>query len=449
LNCVWFFDCDARRIFGGYFYLAAVCPILRQMKVVRSLYFQVVVGMLLGIAVGVWWPDVAAQLKPLSDVFIKLVKMLVAPIIFITVVAGIAGVKDKAALGRVGLKTLLYFEVVSTLALVIGLVVVNVLQPGAGMNANLSTLDTSAIAQYTQKAKHESVVQFLLNIVPNTFFEAFANGEILQVLLVAILFGLALSRIDAVSDRITSGMETVLQAFLKMVGIVMRLAPLAAFGAMGFTIGKFGPQSLAKVGQLIACLYITCAAFVFVVLGLIAAAHRISIFKLLHYIRDEILIVLGTSSSESVLPRMMEKMQALGCSRSVVGIVLPTGYSFNLDGTSIYLTLAALFIAQALNIHMPLSAQIGLLAVFLLTSKGAAAITGGGFVTLAATLQTTGSIPVEGLVLVVGIDRIMSEARAITNLIGNAVAMLVIAKWEQQLDLAQAQPLVGLGTRTA
>lgn len=405
------------------------------MKLLRSLYVQVLISMALGIAVGVGWPEVAAQLKPLSDVFIKLVKMLVAPIIFITVVAGIAGVKDKATLGRVGLKTLLYFEVVSTLALIVGLVVVNLVQPGVGMHINPKELDTSAIAQYTQTAKQESVVEFLLNIIPNTFFEAFAQGEILQVLLVAILFGLALSRIGSVGDRVVSGLEVVLQAFMKMVGIVMQLAPLAAFGAMGFTIGKFGLHSLGRMGMLIACLYITCAVFIFVILGTIAAVHGINIFKLLFRLRDEILIVLGTSSSESVLPRMMEKMQTLGCSRSIVGIVLPTGYSFNLDGTSIYLTLAALFIAQAMDKHLPLSAQLGLLAVFLLTSKGAATITGGGFVTLAATLQTTGSIPIEGLVLIVGIDRIMSEARAITNLIGNAVAMLVIAKWEGEFAL--------------
>jgi aerobic C4-dicarboxylate transport protein len=342
-------------------------------------------------------------------------------------------------LGRIGAKTLLYFEVVTTLALVIGLVVVNVFKPGVGLNADPKTLDASAVAQYTTAAQHGgSTVDFLLKLVPDTFFSAFAEGDILQVLLVAVLFGFALARLGEHSRPVVTLLHEVSRVFFGIVSIITKIAPIAAFGAMAFTIGKYGLGSLLSLGKLMLCVYLTCLLFVFIVLGLIARLHGFSIVKLLVFIKEELLIVLGTSSSESVLPRMMQRMQELGCERSVVGIVLPAGYSFNLDGTSIYLTMAAIFVAQATNTPLTLAQELGLLGVLLLTSKGAAGVTGSGFVTLAATLATVGHVPVAGLALLIGVDRFMSAARALTNLCGNAVAMIVVAMWEGAFDRSKA-----------
>ncbi len=409
------------------------------MKFFRSLYIQVLIAIVLGVALGYFEPEFGAKLKPLADVFIKLIKMVIAPIIFATVVVGIAGMGDMKKLGRIGAKTLLYFEVVTTLALVIGLVVVNVFKPGVGLNADPKTLDASAVAQYTTAAQHGgSTVDFLLKLVPDTFVSAFAEGEILQVLLVAVLFGFALARLGEHARPVVNLLHEVSRVFFGIVSIITKIAPVAAFGAMAFTIGKYGLGSLLSLGKLMLCVYLTCLLFVFVVLGLIARLHGFSIVKLLVFIKEELLIVLGTSSSESVLPRMMQRMQELGCERSVVGIVLPAGYSFNLDGTSIYLTMAAIFVAQATNTPLTLMQELGLLGVLLLTSKGAAGVTGSGFVTLAATLATVGHVPVAGLALLIGVDRFMSEARALTNLCGNAVAMVVVAMWEGAFDRSKA-----------
>ena len=408
------------------------------MKIFRHLYVQVLAAIGLGVLLGHYSPALGEQMKPLGDGFIKLIKLLIAPIIFITVVTGIAGMGDLRRLGRVGLKALLYFEVVSTLALVIGLVVVNLIQPGAGFNADPATLDTKAIAQYTTAASHSSIVEFLLHLIPDTFVGAFAQGEILQVLLLALLFGFALSRLGDHAAPVISLLDKLGRVFFGIVTLVTKLAPIGAFGAMAFTIGKYGLGSLRSLGLLLVCVYLTCALFVFVVLGLIARFHGFSIFRLLAYIKEELLIALGTSSSESVLPRLMQRMEELGCARPVVAIVLPAGYSFNLDGTSIYLTMGALFVAQATNTPLTLLQQLGLLAVLLLTSKGAAGVTGSGFITLAMTLGAVSHIPIAGLVLLVGVDRFMSEIRTITNVCGNAVAMVVIAMWEDAFDRTKA-----------
>lgn len=408
------------------------------MRAFKSLYVQVLIGIGLGIAVGALWPTLGVALKPLGDGFVKLIKMLIAPIIFTTVVTGIAGMDDLKKLGRVGLKALLYFEVVSTLALVIGLVVVNWIQPGAGFNADPATLDTKAIAQYTTAAQHSSLTEFLLHIIPDTFVSAFAQGEILQVLLLAVLSGFALSRLGDHAAPVISLLDKLGRVFFGIVALVTKLAPIGAFGAMAFTIGKYGLGSLRSLGLLLVCVYLTCALFVFVVLGLIARFHGFSIFRLLIHIKEELLIALGTSSSESVLPRLMQRMEELGCARPVVAVVLPAGYSFNLDGTSIYLTMGALFVAQATNTPLTLLQQLGLLAVLLLTSKGAAGVTGSGFITLAATLGAVSHIPLAGLALLIGVDRFMSEIRTITNVCGNAVAMVVIAMWEGAFDRSKA-----------
>jgi len=408
------------------------------MKIFRHLYVQVLAAIGLGVLLGHYSPALGEQMKPLGDGFIKLIKLLIAPIIFITVVTGIAGMGDLRRLGRVGLKALLYFEVVSTLALVIGLVVVNLIQPGAGFNADPATLDTKAIAQYTTAASHSSIVEILLHLIPDTFVGAFAQGEILQVLLLALLFGFALSRLGDHAAPVISLLDKLGRVFFGIVTLVTKLAPIGAFGAMAFTIGKYGLGSLRSLGLLLVCVYLTCALFVFVVLGLIARFHGFSIFRLLAYIKEELLIALGTSSSESVLPRLMQRMEELGCARPVVAIVLPAGYSFNLDGTSIYLTMGALFVAQATNTPLTLLQQLGLLAVLLLTSKGAAGVTGSGFITLAMTLGAVSHIPIAGLVLLVGVDRFMSEIRTITNVCGNAVAMVVIAMWEDAFDRTKA-----------
>ncbi len=396
----------------------------------HTLYFQVIIGVICGVAVGLLWPEFGAKLKPLGDGFIKLVKMLIAPIIFLTVTLGIAHTGDMRKVGRVGLKALLYFEVVSSFALLIGLIVVNVWQPGAGMNVDPKTLDEGAVSSYTVGAKAMGTVDFILNIIPNSAVDAFAKGEILQVLLFSVLFGWALGAQGEQGRAVYELLERLSAVLFGMIDMIMRLAPLGAFGAMGFTIGKYGAGALLSLGKLMAGVYITCAVFIIVVLGLIARFSGFSLWKLIKHIKDELWVVLSTSSSEAALPGMLVKLESFGCAKPVVGLVIPTGYSFNLDGTSIYLTMAAVFIAQATNIDLSLTQQMTLLVVLLLTSKGAAAVTGGGFITLAATLSSMDVLPVAGLALLLGVDRFMSEARAITNLIGNAVATVVIAKWE-------------------
>lgn len=413
----------------------------KEKKIYHSLYFRVLVAIFIGVLLGYFYPSTAAQMKPLGDGFIKLIKMLIAPIIFSTVVVGIASMGDMKKVGRVGLKAILYFEVVTSIALIIGLIIVKLYQPGAGINANVATLDTKAIATYTTAAKHLSTTDFLMNIIPNSVVGAFAEGEILQVLLFSILFGLALSAMGEKSKPLVKIIDQLSHGLFGIVGMIMKLAPIGAFGAMAFTIGKYGIGTLVSLGKLMAGVYTTSFLFVFIVLGLIAKFNHFSILKYLKYIKEEIFIVLGTSSSESVLPRMMTKMEALGCSKSVVGMVIPTGYSFNLDGTSIYLTMAAIFIAQATNTHLSLSQELTILAVLMLTSKGAAAVTGGGFITLAATLSSIPALPVAGLTLLLGVDRFMSEARAITNLIGNGVATIVVSRWEKEFDEERAQKI--------
>lgn len=403
----------------------------------RTLYFQVLVAIVLGILLGHYFPQTGAHMKPLGDGFIKLIKMLIAPIIFCTVVSGIAGMENMKSVGKTGVLALLYFEAVSTISLIIGLVVVNVAKPGVGMNVDVATLDTSGVQGYAQAAQQQSIVDFLLNIIPTTVVDAFAKGEILQVLLFAVLFGFALQRLGERGRGLQEWIDRISHVLFGVVDIVMRLAPIGAFGAMAFTIGKYGVATLASLGQLMACFYATCLLFVFVVLGAIARVHGFSVWKFVRYIREELFIVLGTSSSESVLPRMMMKMERAGVGRSVVGLVIPTGYSFNLDGTSIYLTMAAVFIAQATNTVMTLTDQMTLLAVLLLTSKGAAGVTGSGFIVLAATLSAVGTLPVTALALILGIDRFMSEARALTNLVGNGVATIVVGKWCGALDSQQ------------
>ncbi len=403
----------------------------------KTLHFQVFAAIVLGIALGSFYPSAGEAMKPLGDGFINLIRMMIAPIIFFTVVVGIAGVGDLRKVGRVGLKALLYFEVVTTLALLIGLIVVTVVQPGAGINANPMTLDAKAVQQYTTSAKGMHTVDFLLNIIPDTVVNAFAKGEILQVLLIAILFGLALSSF-AGSRPIIAMCDSISHVLFRVIAIIMKVAPLGAFGAMAFTIGKYGLKALLPLGKLVLCVYLTSALFVFVVLGLIAQLAGFSLWKLLKYLETEILIVLGTSSSETALPRLILKLENLGCSKSVVGLVVPAGYSFNLDGTSIYLTIAALFVAQATNTHLSGGQIVTLLVVLMLTSKGAAAVTGGGFITLAATLSSLGTVPVAGITLLLGVDRFMSQMRSLTNLIGNAVATIVVAKWENEFDRERA-----------
>ncbi|MET0661113.1 MAG: dicarboxylate/amino acid:cation symporter [Steroidobacteraceae bacterium] len=405
----------------------------------RSLYVQVVIAIVLGIALGHFYPELGAQMKPLGDGFIRLIKMIIAPVIFCTVVSGIAGMEDMKSVGRTGVYALVYFEVVSTIALVIGLIIVNVLKPGAGMNVDVATLDPSAVAAYAAAAKEQTVVDHILNIIPTTVIDAFARGEILQVLLFSLLFGFALHALGTRGQPVFDFIERLSQVLFGIVGIIMRAAPIGAFGAMAFTIGKYGVDTLASLAKLMLCFYATCVLFVFVVLGLIARLHGFAIWSFVKYIREELLIVLGTSSSESVLPRMIKRMETLGCSRPVVGLVIPTGYSFNLDGTSIYLTMAAVFIAQATNTPMTLMDQLTLLGVLLLTSKGAAGVTGSGFIVLAATLSAVGTLPVTALALILGIDRFMSEARALTNLVGNGVATVVISRWVGALDRNRLQ----------
>ncbi len=400
------------------------------------LYVQVLVAITIGIALGHFAPQTGEAMKPLGDGFIKLIKMLIAPIIFVTVVHGIASMQDLKKVGRVGVKSLIYFEVVTTLALALGLIVGNLVQPGAGMNIDPAAIDTKSVEGFVAKSKDQSTIAFVLDIIPSTFVGAFAEGNILQVLLIAILFAFGLQALGSRGAPLVSLIDQVAQVLFQIVGYVMRLAPIGAFGAMAFTIGKYGIASLASLAWLMGAFYATCLLFVFGVLGTITWFHGFSIVRFISYIKEELLIVLGTSSSESVLPRMIRKMEKLGCDEGVVGLVIPTGYSFNLDGTCIYLTMAALFLAQATNTDLSIWQQLGILGVLLLTSKGAAGVTGSGFITLAATLGSVGTIPVASIALILGIDRFMSEARALTNLIGNGVATVIIAKSEGALDEA-------------
>ncbi|NMJ42280.1 dicarboxylate/amino acid:cation symporter [Roseomonas sp. JC162] len=403
----------------------------------RHLYAQVLAAITVGVLLGHFWPEIAVQMKPFGDGFIKLIKMLIAPIIFCTVVHGIASMDDMKKVGRVGVKALVYFEVLTTLALIIGLIVVNLWKPGAGMNVDPAALDTRAIATYTARAGQQSTVDFLMHIIPNTVVGAFAEGEILQVLLIAVLFAFALQALGDYGKPLLHMIDSTAHVFFRIVGYIMKVAWLGAFGAMAFTIGRYGVGTLLQLGSLMAAFYVTCLLFVLGVLGGIAWLCGFSIFRFIAYIKEELLIVLGTSSSESVLPRMLAKMENLGCEKSVVGLVIPTGYSFNLDGTCIYLTMAAIFLAQATNTPLTLGQEIGLIGILLLTSKGAAGVTGSGFIVLAATLSSLGTVPVASIALILGVDRFMSEARALTNLVGNGIATVVVAKWEGALDVAR------------
>ena len=400
----------------------------------RQLYFQVVTAIVLGILLGHFWPHYGEQLKPLGDAFIKLVKMIIAPVIFLTIVTGIAGMKQLSSVGRVFAKAMAYFLFFSTLALVIGLAVAHLVKPGVGMNVDPATLDASQVTEFTKQAHEMSLTGFMLDIIPGTLVSAFTSGNILQVLLVAVLFGIALAMVGERGTPVLSFLEALTTPVFKLVHILMRAAPIGAFGAMAFTIGKYGLSSLVNLAWLVGTFYLTSLLFVVVVLGLEARLCGFSIFKLMRYLKAELLLVLGTSSSESALPSLMEKMEKAGCQKSVVGLVVPTGYSFNLDGTNIYMTLAALFIAQATNVDLTWGQQATLLLVAILSSKGAAGVTGAGFITLAATLSVVPTVPVAGMALILGVDRFMSECRSLTNFIGNAVATVVVARWENALD---------------
>jgi aerobic C4-dicarboxylate transport protein len=398
------------------------------------LYVQVLIAILLGVLIGYFDPKLGVQLKPLGDAFIALIRMMIAPVIFCTIVHGIASMGDLKKVGRVGIKTLFYFETVSTIALIIGLVIALVFRPGAGFNIDPATLDPKAVASYVTRAKEDGIVAHLMAIIPNSFVGALATGDLLQVLLVAILSGFAISFMGQVGATVARGIDVAAHVFFGVIRIVVRVAPIGAFGAMAFTVGSQGIQALVKLGELILTFYFTSAVFVIVVLGIIARLAGFSIFRFIAYIKDELLIVLGTSSSETVLPHMIAKMEHLGASKSVVGLVIPTGYSFNLDGTNIYMTLATLFLAQATNTPLTMAQILGILVIAMITSKGASGVTGAGFVTLAATLAIVPDIPIQSLALLVGIDKFMSECRALTNLIGNGVATIVISRWEGELD---------------
>ncbi len=404
-------------------------------SIFKSLYVQVLIAIALGVALGHFYPSAGADMKPLGDAFIKLIKMIIAPIIFCTIVVGIAGMEDMKKVGKTGGYAVLYFEVVSTIALIIGLIVVNVWAPGSGMNVDPASLDTKGLDKYVGPGKMQSTTDFLINIIPTSVVDAFAKGDMLQVLFFSILFGYAMHAFGERGKPVFELIEKLSHVLFGIVGVIMKVAPIGAFGAMAYTIGKHGVGSLVQLANLMGAFYLTCVIFVVGVLGTIAKVHGFSIFKLIKYIKEELFLVLGTSSSESALPRLMAKMENAGAQKSVVGLVVPTGYSFNLDGTSIYLTMAAVFIAQATNTPMDLSQQITLLVILLLTSKGAAGVTGSGFIVLAATLSAVGTVPVAGLALILGIDRFMSEARALTNFIGNSVATLVVAKWCKALDV--------------
>ncbi|WP_395650342.1 dicarboxylate/amino acid:cation symporter [Brevundimonas sp.] len=441
----------------------------------RHLYFQVLIAIALGALIGHFWPSTTGpngeaiagfgeQLKPLGDAFIRLVKMIIAPVIFLTVATGIAHLRDLARLGRVVGKAFAYFLTFSTLALIVGLIVANLVKPGAGMNIDPASLNAGAVAAYADKAHDTSIVGFLMNIIPETVVGAFAGGEILQVLFFSVLFGVSLAIIGDRAQPVLTVLESLSDAMFKLVAILMKAAPIGAFGAFAFTIGKYGIESVVNLAALVLTFYLTAAVFVVVILGTVARLNGFSIFKLMRYLKEELLLVLGTSSSEAALPSLIQKMGAAGCDKSVVGVVVPTGYSFNLDGTNIYMTLAALFIAQACGVELTLGEQILLLAVAMLSSKGAAGVTGAGFITLAATLAVVPSVPVAGMALILGVDRFMSECRALTNFIGNAVATIVVARWENELDrdaldaalngtprplAAQPDPKAGPGDDTA
>jgi aerobic C4-dicarboxylate transport protein len=402
-----------------------------------QLYVQVLVAILAGALIGYFQPGLAVQLKPLGDVFIKLVKMVIGPVIFLTIVTGIAGMRDLKVFGRATAKAFAYFLSVSTLALIIGLGVANLVQPGAGMHVDLASLDTAKVADFAVKAHETTITGFLTAIVPDTVVSAFVDGNILQVLFVSITFGIALTLSGDVGQPVVDFLESLSHAFFALVAILMKAAPIGAFGAFAFTIGKFGIGAILSLASLVACFYLTSALFVVIVLGLIARANGFSIFRLLAYLKTELFLVLGTSSSESALPSLMDKMEKAGCAKPIVGLVVPTGYSFNLDGTNIYMTLAALFIAQATGVHLSLGDQLLLLGVAMISSKGAAGVSGAGFITLAATLSVMPSVPVAGMALILGIDRFMSECRALTNFIGNAVATIVVSRWEGALDKDQ------------
>lgn len=420
----------------------------KRTPIYKVLYFQVICAIVIGVLLGMFFPDIGAQMKPFGDGFIRLIKMIIAPVIFCTVVTGIAGMSDMKMVGKAGGLALLYFEIVSTIALIIGLLIVNTVEPGVGMHVDPSTLDQSAVSAYAGPGKMQTTTQFLMNIIPVTVVGAFAEGEILQVLFFSLLFGFALHKFGGRGTLIFDVIEKSSFVLFQIVGMIMRVAPLGAFGAMAFTIGKYGIASLIPLAKLMGTFYLTCLLFIFVVLGLICRWHGFSILRYIAYIKEELLIVLGTSSSESVLPRMMTKMEQAGVDRSIVGLVIPTGYSFNLDGTAIYLTMAAVFIAQACDVDMTLSQQITLLLVLLLTSKGAAGVTGSGFIVLAATLSAVGHVPVAGLALILGIDRFMSEARALTNMIGNGIACVVVGHWCKQVDNSKLGAVLGLKRRS-
>ena len=409
----------------------------------KLLYVQVLFAIVCGVLLGYFYPNIGESLKPLGDGFIKLVKMIIAPVIFLTIVSGIAGMSDLKKVGRVAGKAMLYFITFSTLALCIGLIIGNVLQPGSGMHIDPATLDTGAVKVYAEKAHDASIVKFLMNIIPSTVVSAFAEGDILQVLFFSILFGIALGSVGERGKPVLDFIHALSAPIFKLVAILMKVAPVGAFGAMAFTIGKYGIGSVVNLFFLIATFYITSALFVIIVLGAVCRYNGISIFSLVRYIKDELLLVLGTSSSEAALPTLMEKMEKAGAKKSVVGLVIPTGYSFNLDGTNIYMTLATLFIAQALDINLTLEHQLLILVVAMISSKGAAGVTGAGFITLAATLGAVPAIPVAGMAIILGIDRFMSECRALTNLIGNAVACVVVARWENELDTDQLHRTLG------
>jgi aerobic C4-dicarboxylate transport protein len=410
----------------------------------RSLFAQVIVAVIVGTLLGHLYPAVGSAMKPLGDGFIRLVRMLIAPIIFLTVVTGIAKMGDLKKVGRVGVKGLVYFEVLTTAALAIGLLVGNLYKPGLGMNVNIASLDIKAISAFTT-APHLKTVDFIMNIIPRDVADAFAKGDILQVLFFSILFGIALTYLKEKGEPVLNLLNSTSKVFFRVMDLVMKVAPIGAFGAMAYTVGTFGIHTLLSLGKLMACFYVTSLLFVLIILGGVMRFAGLRLFKFLRYIKEELLIVLGTSSSETVLPAMMEKMEGMGCSKSVVGLVIPMGYSFNLDGTSIYLTMAIIFIAQATNTHVTFIQQLEILAVLLLTSKGAAAVSGGGFITLAATLAAVGNIPVAGLALLLGVDRFMSQARALVNLVGNGVASVVISKSEGELDFEKAKDILDNG----
>ena len=407
------------------------------------LYLQVLVAIAAGVLLGHFWPATGEAMKPIGDAFIKLVKMIIAPVIFLTIVTGIAGMRDLGAVGRVAARAFAYFLTFSTLALIIGLIVANVVRPGAGLHIDPATLDTAKVADYAAKAHETTITGFLTAIIPDTFLSALTGGDILQTLFVAILFGIGLATIGERGERVLALLEDVSAAVFRIVAILMKAAPIGAFGAMAFTIGKYGVGTLANLAALVGTFYLTSLLFVLVVLGTVAWACGFSILRLIAYLKAELLLVLGTSSSESALPLLIEKMERAGCPKSVVGLVVPTGYSFNLDGTNIYMTLAALFIAQACDVHLTLGQELLLLGVAMLSSKGAAGVTGAGFITLAATLSIVPSVPVAGMALILGVDRFMSECRSLTNFIGNAVATVVVSRWEGKLDHAALDAALG------